>query len=302
MLVNVRLGWLWQFFRLASRRRDRAGHGDAAVRRPDHDFHVVSNQIRIVFDVPLPSDGVDDVLRDLLLHHGLELIRERKASGQPLGGIETTVILTRQGDVEVEVGTLDLRQPGELVEIDAPRLIPIGASPADDPLRQLESDDIHKVLPLVEAAAGDELAPIGDDLQLTAGVSAGLRALGIDPDNMTASQLAVGLLEIAGYTLTARTETSFVATGGGQSTLVFLVDHVAGSYPELSEHAIAEFLVAFASAHSDRGLLVTDKYGPYEIYEKERANPKCHFITRERMQAFVDSIALGRSDDHGTQA
>jgi hypothetical protein len=29
------------------------------------------------------------------------------------------------------------------------------------------------------------------------------------------------------------------------------------------------------------------------VYEKERANPKCHFITRERMQGFVDAIALG---------
>jgi hypothetical protein len=263
------------------------------VRRPEHDFHVVSNRIRIVFNVPLPDEGADEVLRDLLLHHGSELIRERKASGQPLDGIETAVILAKRGDAEVEVGTLDLRQPIEPVEIEGPRLVPIGASPAEDPLRRLESPDIRRVLSAAEAAAGDELTPIGDDLQLTAGVSAGLRALGIDPDEMKASQLAIGLLEIAGYTLVARNETCYIATGGGQSTLVFLVDHVPGSYPELGRHEMAEFLVEFASAHTDRGLLVTDKYGPYDMYEKERANPRCHFITRERMQAFVDSIALG---------
>jgi hypothetical protein len=38
--------------------------------------------------------------------------------------------------------------------------------------------------------------------------------------------------------------------------------------------------------------LITDKYGPYMIYDKERRNPKLRFITRERLQPFVDSFAL----------
>jgi hypothetical protein len=37
---------------------------------------------------------------------------------------------------------------------------------------------------------------------------------------------------------------------------------------------------------------VTDKFGPYVMYEKERRDPRCRFITRERLQVFVDSFAL----------
>ena len=68
--------------------------------------------------------------------------------------------------------------------------------------------------------------------------------------------------------------------------------HEAGAYPELETSAMNQFLVGFSTARTDRGLLITDKFGPYSVYEKERANPSCRFITRERLQAFVDSIAL----------
>jgi hypothetical protein len=109
---------------------------------------------------------------------------------------------------------------------------------------------------------------------------------------MTVTELGRGLLEIAGYELTKRNESTYLATGGGTSTYVAFVDHHPDSYPELEATAITEFLVGFANARTDRGLLITDKFGPYEIYEKEKANPRAHFITRERLQAFVDSIAV----------
>lgn len=262
-------------------------------KRPGHEFHVVSNRIRILFDVPLPAAGIDDVLRDLLLHHGREIIRYRKSSGQPLDGIDRATVFAKRGTEDVVVGTLDLGIPEELSEIEMPRLLPIGASPEDDPLRRLGNSDSRKVVSLGETTRLDDLAPLGSEVRLTAGLAAGLRSLGTDPHEMTASQLAMGLLEIAGYSLTPRSERTYVVSGTGLSTLLYLVDHQQGTYPELGEDDIAEFLVEFASSYLDRGLLVTDKYGPYEIYEKERANPRCHFITRERIQGFVDSIALG---------
>lgn len=291
MVADARLGWLRRLFggsRVASMDRS----ADTAVQHPEHEFHVASNKIRIVFAVPLPEGGADEVLRDLLLHHGLEIIRDRKRRGQPLGGIKTALIFANRAGAEIEVGSLDLAQPEEIHEIAPPMLVPLGASPQEDPLRKLSDPEIRKVVPLAEASELDELSPVGADLQLTAGVEAGLRARGVDPDNMTVTDLGIGLLELAGYSLAKRSDDVHVASGGGLSTYVRFVNHDPGSYPELEGHEITEFLVGFGTARTDRGLLITDKFGPYEIYAKERANPRCHFVTRERMQAFVDSIAL----------
>ena len=55
---------------------------------------------------------------------------------------------------------------------------------------------------------------------------------------------------------------------------------------------ISVFVADFAGAKTDRALLVTDKFGPFEVYERERRDPRCRIITRERLQKFVDSMAL----------
>lgn len=262
-----------------------------SVKRPDADFHVVNNTARVSFAVPVPDQGADPVLRDLLLHYASEIMRDRKRRGHPLDGIDTVRVYARQAGAEVEVGQIDLATPDELPEIAAP--IPLARSiEHHDPLRGLEESDVKKVVPTAESTARDQLAPIGSDLRLTSGVDAALRSLGVDPDKMTVTELGRGLLEIAGYGLTKRSDSTYLARGGGTTTFVAFVDHAPGSYPELEAPAISEFLVAFAEARADRGLLITDKFGPYEIYEKEKANPRAHFITRERLQGFVDSIAV----------
>ena len=51
-------------------------------------------------------------------------------------------------------------------------------------------------------------------------------------------------------------------------------------------------MIDFEQSGTDRGLLVSDKFGPYLVYEKEKREPRVHFITRERLQQFVDSLAL----------
>ncbi len=66
-----------------------------------------------------------------------------------------------------------------------------------------------------------------------------------------------------------------------------------GDYPELDESIIRRFLVDFQSSGADRGILISDKYSPYKIHEIEGHQPKVRFITRERVQSFVDSMALG---------
>lgn len=261
-------------------------------RRPDAEFHVVANSAMVTFEVPLPSGGADPVLRDLLLHQAAELMRDRKRRGQPLDGIDSIVVKAKQDGVAVLVGTIELTERSELPEVAIPMPLARTVAEDHDPLRSLEDTDIKKVVPVGDTTALDQLAPIGADLRLTAGIDAGLRSLGIDPAAMSVIDLGLGLLELAGYRVSPRGDGSYIASGGGRTSFVSFVAHKDGSYPELESSAITSFLVGFSSARTDRGLLITDKFGPYAVYEKEKSNPSCRFITRERMQAFVDSMAL----------
>lgn len=262
------------------------------VRRPDAEFHIVSNSAVVTFDVPLPSGGADPVLRDLLLHQAAELMRDRKQRGQPLDGIDSIKVNAKQAGAVAQVGTIELTELNELPEVAMPMRLARTVAEDHDLLRTLEDSDSTKVAPTGDTTALDQLAPIGSDLRLTAGIEAGLRSLGIDPEAMTVTDLGLGLLELAGYRMTAKGDGSYVATGGGRTSYVSFVAHADGSYPELEAGAITSFLIRFSTAGTDRGLLITDKFGPYLVYEKERSNPNCRFITRERLQAFVDSIAL----------
>jgi hypothetical protein len=266
--------------------------GEATRRRPDAEFHVVDNAAQVTFDVPLPAEGADPVLRDLLLHQATELIRDRKRRGQPLEGIEMVRVSAKRDGKAIEVASLELTELDELPEVAPPMPLARTVAEDHDPLRQLDESDMKQTTSSADTTALDQLEPVGADIRLTAGLAAGLRSIGIDPDTMSVEDLGVGLLELAGYNLRARGDGTYVASGGGTTTYVAFAPHEAGSYPELESSAINQFLVGFSSARTDRGLLITDKFGPYEVYEKERSNPSCRFVTRERLQSFVDSIAL----------
>ena len=262
------------------------------MQRPEHELHVVDNEIHIQFEVPLPVEGADAVLADLLSHHALELINDRIDREHPLEGIPVAQVFAQRRGESVLVATLDLGDPDEVVEMEMPILLPSGANIGYDPLSKYGAGKDENVLELAEHRASDDLGTVGSHLRLTAGVTAGLRSMGIDPETMTVCELGRGLLELAGYALTDRGDGTWVASGKGTSTFVQCVGHSSGDYPELSHKAVAAFLVAYARARTERGMLITDKFGPYEIYKKERANPDCVFVTRERLQGFVDAIAL----------
>ncbi len=259
--------------------------------QPEHDFHVVENAIVIDFEVPLPASGADEVLTGLLTHHAVEIIKDRKERGQPLDNIPLARISARLRGELVEVATIDLEQPDEFFEMELPDTA-VGRQVAGyDVLARLGERTEKNVLPLTERRS-DELPAIGDEIRLTAGLEAGLRAQGIDPETMSVSQLGVGLLRISGYDVRDRGDGTFVAAGQGTTTLVSCVDHEPGDHPELTEGAVTSFLVSYAAARTEKGLLITDKYGPYLIYQKERANPDTVFVARERLQDFVDAVAL----------
>jgi len=66
-----------------------------------------------------------------------------------------------------------------------------------------------------------------------------------------------------------------------------------GDHPELEEGVIRRFLADFSSSGAERGLLISDKHSPFMIHDIEANQPKVRFITRERVQRFVDSMAVG---------
>lgn len=295
-------------YAIVSRRRDQTGQqgeapepkkekaaGDVDVARPRPDvadFHVQGNEARVTFDVPLPEGEVDAVLRDLLTHEAVEVIREKRHS-LPIEQVTRVVALAGRGSEPVEVGSVELDEPGDLppAVVDMPLLqfSHLGHDPLEQQFReQGESGTAPQVVTDTDATLG----PIGAELHIPKAVDVGLRSLGVDPGTMSAGDLVVGMLQLYGYTVTTENDDTRRAMKGGQSTYIRIVPHAEGGYAELDESAIRRFVADFANAKADRSLLVTDKYGPFEVYQRERRDPRVRFVTRERLQKFVDSLAL----------
>jgi len=256
------------------------------------EFHVRGDDALVYFDVPVPASGEDDVFRNLLLKQAVEVLREKRSHALPLKGVTTVRAFATSPSGDVEVGALDLDVPGELPEeIIIPGAAPHFTSAPFDPLAHLGEQEFKVEAGVAARAGSEDLAPLSDEVVLTADLAAKLQGIGVNTTAMHAGDLALGLLKVAGYTV-AEAQGGYLATGSGGTTFLQIVDHGAGDYPELGEQAINRFMVAFGSSRADRGMLVTEKYGPFLVYDKERREPRVRFITRERLQAFVDSFSL----------
>jgi len=275
--------------------------GPGQVRPVVLEFHVKGDEATILFGVPLPEGGPDPVLEELLLHAAMDVLREKRSHDLPLGDVERIRVLGRRGEEPVEVGVVELPEQGVLPEIRAPELIPRAGLPAYDPLAHLGEMEVTVPPTVAERPPAEKLRPFHDEIRLTRELEAALRAQGIDPEAADLEDLVLGLLRAAGYQVSVGVHGFEIAKGGkahaytarkgGNETIVLIVPHTEGEYPELDEQMINRFLVWFGQASAERGLLITDKYGPYLIYEKERREPRCRFITRERLQSFIDSFS-----------
>ena len=282
--------------RRAAEREYAAGGGSTSaagsdrMRPPLAEFHVRGNEALVSFDVPLPDGGADEVLRDLLVREAIVVVAEKRSHDLPIDDVTVVKALGKTDAGYREVGSQTLEEPGVLPEILAADLIPKAAAGFD-------MSKIGGALPTQAPEVGDvavpeSLGPAGGDLRLTARLEAGLRSQGIDPASAHAGELILGLLKFAGYDVRSTGPDAYLASRGGTRTYVRVVDHEAGSYPQLDDSAVDAFAFGFASSGADDGLLITDKFGPYSIYERERRNPKERFLTRERLQAFVDAMAV----------
>ncbi len=256
------------------------------------EFHVRGEEAQVTFDVPLPPDGADEILQELLVNEAVEVVREKRHN-LPIDGVTKVVALAGRGGEAVRVGSIDLPERGELPPpaLGAPTLHL--AHVGYDPIDQQFDRDVHEPPTVATKQRSEDLAPISDEIRIPRAVEIGLRGQGIDPVTMDSGEMVRGLLRLFGYMIEpGPDETSYIATKGGSRTFVREVPHTSGAYPELDEKAMRAFLFEFLERKTDRGMLVSDKYAPFGIYDMEQKEPKIRFITRERLQKFVDSLAL----------
>ncbi len=288
IVAGIQQGW----FKQAGSAAAEAGKLDAGRPRPPvAEFHVRDTDALVYFDVPLPEGAPDDVLRDLLLHEAVEVVREKRHE-LPISQVTKVVAHGKRNGEHAPVGEVRLETPGEL----PPPVLPEHGAHASRVSLDLSSAMASSPAsqPGVAPARKEQrLGPVGQELRLTGAVEANLRAQGLDPAAMTAGDVVVGVLRMSGHTVTAGPAADTVyATKGGERTLVRIVDHEPDSHPELSEKEINRFMVDFGSSGAGRGLLVTDKYSPFMVYERERREPRVRFLSRERIQHFVDAVAV----------
>jgi hypothetical protein len=254
------------------------------------EFHVADGAARVHFDVPLGDDD-DPVLAELLGREAVEVVREKRHQ-LPIGDVTAVVALGRRGDEWVAVSTIRLETPGTLPPPMVPEIFAHGQR-TDDDLFERFADLPTQAPGVADRVKGEELAPMASELRLPGSVSAGLRSQGIDPDGASAGDIVLGVMRVAGYQLSEVAPGTFTGARGGQRTFVRVVDHAAGSHPELDEQEVRQFVVDFGSSGAERGLLITEKYSPFEVYERERRDKRVRFITRERIQSFVDALSVG---------
>lgn len=256
------------------------------------ELHVLDNEAQVTFNVPVP-DEPDDVLTELLVNEAIEVVREKRHS-LPMGGVTAVVALAgRPGSVR-EVGRAKLDTPGELPpRTEVPPLLNlshIAADPLEADLAQDGADVPGTVTPVRE----DTLRPLIEEIRIPRAVETGLRTQGVDPSSMSAGELVTGMLSLVGYQVTPGiAELTYFAQKGGQRTFIREDPYQAGDHPEVDSDTIRRFMIEFGASGADRGLFVSEKYGPFEVYEKERREPRVKFVTRERLQKLIDALALG---------
>lgn len=266
---------------------------DSGHHAPVESFHVQGDEARVTFDVPLDDDD-DEVLNELLMDQAVEVLRQKKHT-LPIDEVHQIVVFAGRDRVR-EVGRTKLPSPGELPS-PAPdsglSFTHIARDPFAAPFDEEGTD--HGVAYETRAdVPEDELPPLREDLRIPKGLDRGLRALGTDPEQLSGPEFVIALLRIFGYGVTEQAYPgSYMAIKDGVSTYIATDGYEKGQYPEVEEGVIRRFLADFGSSGADRGMLISDKYAPFLIHEIEANQPKVRFITRERIQRFVDSMALG---------
>ncbi len=258
-------------------------------------FHVHDETAKVYYSVPLPDGEVGAHLCDVLCHDASLVLHEKRSHGLPIDHVVRAEVFGQRDGQPVEVAVLNLEAPGVIPEIVAPELVPHASASGYDPLASLGERELEIQPGVAARVPTGELPSFTEEITYGRTVEAALRAAGIDPYDVDLLTLSRSLLQIGGYQISAGPDapgTTYLAQKAGSVALVVVHEHQEGEHPELSEQAVNSFVIAVAQTNPQRALLITDKFSPYIIYEKERSDPRCRFITRERLQPFVDSFSL----------
>jgi hypothetical protein len=271
--------------------RARSPEPEPAIRTaPVKDFHVHGTEARVTFDVPMPEEN-DPILNDLLVDEAVEVVREKRHT-LPISDVTEIVVFAGREDVR-EVGRSKLPSPGELPPMIESAVFDLTHVARDPFASQFEVDHSISYETAVRVPA-DELGPLLGELKVPMGLDRGLRARGVDPDSISGPEFILALLELFGYKLISQGEPDvYMARKGTVDTFIRTDIYRPGQHPELDEAVIRKFVVEFGMSGAARGLLISDKYGPFMTHDIEDKDKRIRFVTRERAQAFIDSMALG---------
>lgn len=266
-----------------------SGTRSGSQRAPVSEFHVVGSEARITFDVPL-DDEDDEVLNEILLDEAMEVLRDKKHS-LPIADVHEVVVFAGRGAAR-EVARAKLPSPGVLPPPPPVSLLHLG-NVAPDPFKADSDFQPAATYETKSKVPADELPPIGKELRIPKGLQRGLRAAGVDIDRASGPEIILGLLKLFGYQIQASPEPGvFNANKDGETTLVVVEGYSPGDHPEVDEGRVRAFAGRFTMSGARRAVFVSEKYAPFMIYDIERNEPRLRFITRERLQEFIDSMAI----------
>lgn len=268
---------------------EEAGTRSEIQRAPVSEFHVAGSEARVTFDVPL-DDEEDEVLNEILLDEAMEVLRDKKHK-LPISDVHEVVVFAGRGSAR-EVARAKLPSPGVLPPPPPVSLLHLG-NVAPDPFKADSDFQPAATYETKSKVPADELPPIGKELKIPKGLQRGLRAAGVDIDRASGPEIILGLLKLFGYQIEASPEPGvFNAIKDGETTLVVVEGYSPGDHPEVDEGRVRAFAGRFTMSAARRAVFVSEKYAPFMIYDIERNEPRLRFITRERLQEFIDSMAI----------
>jgi hypothetical protein len=257
---------------------------------PVREFHVSGHEARVSFDVPMPEED-DPILNELLVDEAVEVVREKRHT-LPIPDVTEIVVFAGRETVR-EVGRYKLPSPGELPPVIEAAIFDLTHIARDPFASQFDIDPAVSYETTVRVP-DDDLGPLRDELKVPMGLDRGLRARGVDPDSISGPDFILALLELFGYKVVSQGEPGvYMATKANVDTFIRTDIHGPGQHPELDESVIRKFVVEFGTSGAARGMLISDKYGPFMTHDIEDKDRRIRFVTRERTQAFIDSMALG---------
>ncbi len=276
----------------AQERRLAVGPGPAVA-----SFHVVGDTAITEFKAPLGTAEPGQHLIDLLSLAAVEFLHAKQREGLPLSDVAKIDVRAMRGSEPESVAVIELPEKGELPTVSSMGTV---AEPAVDPLGEMAKVVADTSVVATPTTTG-ELPAVSSFIQFGGPTEASLRAMGVDTSDLTLHDLVVGLFNVSAYEVLPRREGTPEVAGAealrliraGKSTTVVILPHAAGDYPEVGDKVFTELSLLAGQVQGDDVLFISDKFGPYSMYERERRDKRILFVTRERLQAFVDSFGLG---------